>query len=243
MFGLFHDPYGYYGYQPRRVIRINPYHPYFGYQRPMHVHYDPFGINSLGAYMNAMDHAFNQMFGPSYEEEEETAEAPAPKEQEKPETKPEEKQEAPKPAPQQVTKKEAPRPQPQYFGRSSVYSSHSRSGIEEIREKTYDSRTGETVESQTRRIGDRWCRIDTTIDKDGHSKSKETWHNVADEEMEDFKKEWVSRRGLASKAPKALSENKEKDATETKDTNETKEETKEEKETNEVKDTKEEKND
>ena len=68
MFGLFHDPYAYYGYQPRRIVRV--YNPFFGYQqRPIHRNYDPFGINSLSAYMHALDHPFNHMFD-YYEEEE-----------------------------------------------------------------------------------------------------------------------------------------------------------------------------
>ena len=206
MFGLFSDPFDY-RYAPKHVVRA--YDPFFGYYyKPVGKNYDPFGINSLGAYMHAMDQAFNQMFG-YYDEEDEEQETS----QEKKETQNKEEKvenintqetntkendnkvntETPK---KEVKKTE----QPHYWSRSSVFSSHSSGGVEEIREKTYDSKTGETVESQTRRIGDRWCRIDTVTDKEGSSKSKETWHNVADDEMEKFKKEWVSRRGLNSKA-------------------------------------------
>ena len=220
MFGLFNDPFGGFGYAPRHVVRA--YDPFFGYYyKPVRRNYDPFGINSLGAYMHAMDQAFNQMFGYYDEEEQNQEQSQALKEEaiKKDENQKEEVKDASKE--EKITEnstkkveKKAPAQKiekPQYWSRSSVFSSHSRGGIEEIREKTYDSKTGETIESQTRRIGDRWCRIDTTTDKEGVSKSKETWHNVADDEMEHFKKEWVSRRGLNSKAQntKAIEEKKE----------------------------------
>ena len=78
----------------------------------------------------------------------------------------------------------------------SVYSRHSRGGIEEIRERTYDGRTGKTHESHTRRIGDRWFRNDTVTDEDGEKKAKEVWHNVSANEVLDFKDEWVARRSV-----------------------------------------------
>ena len=73
MFGLFNDPFGDFGYAPRRIVRA--YDPFFGYYyKPVRRNYDPFGINSLGAYMHAMDQAFNQMFGYYDDEEEEKTE-------------------------------------------------------------------------------------------------------------------------------------------------------------------------
>lgn len=196
MFGFFDDPFKR-RYRPRYVVRA--YDPFFGYyHRPVQRNYDPFGINSLGAYMHAMDQAFNQMFDYNQEEEEYPEQQKLNKEQKSEEKKEEsEKEESKKEEPKKEIKvSQKGEQKPQYWARSSVFSSHSRGGIEEIREKTYDSQTGETIESQTRRIGDRWCRIDTTTDKEGSSKSKETWHNVGDDEMEAFKKEWVDRRGL-----------------------------------------------
>ena len=231
MFGLFNDPFGGFGYAPRHVVRA--YDPFFGYYyKPVRRNYDPFGINSLGAYMHAMDQAFNQMFGYYDDEEEEKSEVPKKENQEEPkaelkEETPKTEEKVEKKAPVQKAQKVQKKEQQQYWSRSSVFSSHSKGGIEEIREKTYDSKTGETIESQTRRIEDRWCRIDTTTDKEGVSKSKETWHNVADDEMEHFKKEWVSRRGLNSKPQntKAIEEKKD----------EKKEDNKEEKKPEEVK--------
>ena len=65
---LFNNPFNDFGDAPRRVVRA--YDPFFGYYyKPVRRNYDPFGINSLGAYMHAMDQAFNQMFG-YYDEEE-----------------------------------------------------------------------------------------------------------------------------------------------------------------------------
>ena len=57
---------------------------------------------------------------------------------------------------------------------SKIWTIYSRGGVEEVCEKTYDGRSGNTLEFHTRRIGDRWCRIETTTSKDGQSVNKET---------------------------------------------------------------------
>ena len=81
MFGLFNDPFSDYGYAPRRVVRA--YDPFFGYYyKPVRRNYNPFGINSLGAYMHAMDQAFNQMFGYYDEEEQEQEQIETPNKKE-----------------------------------------------------------------------------------------------------------------------------------------------------------------
>ena len=151
---LFNNPFNDFGDAPRRVVRA--YDPFFGYYyKPVRRNYDPFGINSLGAYMHAMDQAFNQMFGYYDEEEQNQEQSQALKEEA---IKKDENQKELKDAPKEEkntententenstkkVEKKAPAQkieQPQYWSRSSVFSSHSKGGIEEIREKTYDSK-------------------------------------------------------------------------------------------------------
>lgn len=193
MFGFFDDPFfdtrRY--YRPQRQSYV--YDPFFGYipvrqQRRQYV--DPFLFNPFSM-------IFYDNEGP--EEQEEKQENPEKKEEVKKETPAAEgkKEETKAVAPKEEKKEEE---KPQIWSYSKVFSSHAHGGVEEVREKTYDSRTGETNESQTRRIGDRWCRVDTKTGKDGHSLSKETWHNVADNETDGFKEEWVKRRGISSTA-------------------------------------------
>ena len=80
--------------------------------------------------------------------------------------------------------------------------------MEEHRERSVDSTTGKTLESTTRRIGKQWVRIDEETDAEGQKKTKETWHDVAEHEIADFKKKWEEKRGkfgfdhLALEGPK-----------------------------------------
>jgi hypothetical protein len=85
-----------------------------------------------------------------------------------------------------------------YYGRQ--YISHTRSTfngqdyVEEHREKVTGS-NGETRIATRRRLGDRWYENEIDIDKDGKKTERETWHNVADEDIEKFKVEWTEKRG------------------------------------------------
>ena len=223
MFGFFNDPFEDAFFAPRRRQQIRyVYDPFFGYvpvqvqQRPrprpriQHYYFDPFfGL------LNSDYSEDEEVEEKPKKEEPKQEETPAPKPAEE-ETKEESKKEEVKEEKPQIVEKKS-EPKMNIWSRSSVFSGHSRGGIEEIHEKTFDSKTGETVESQTRRIGDRWCRIDTTTQKDGHSVSKETWHNVSLDEQEKFKEEWVARRGLKNKETKAVKqEEAPKEAVETK---------------------------
>ena len=68
MFGLFSDPFDILSYRPKYVVRA--YDPFYGiYRQPTRRVYDPFGINQLNAYMQAMGQVFNNIFG--YEDQEE----------------------------------------------------------------------------------------------------------------------------------------------------------------------------
>ena len=67
--------------------------------------------------------------------------------------------------------------------------------IEEHRERV----TGEdgSVHTTTRRrLGDRWYENETHTDKDGKSTSKETWHNVPEDDIGKFKDEWSAKHSL-----------------------------------------------
>jgi hypothetical protein len=66
--------------------------------------------------------------------------------------------------------------------------------IEEHREKITNP-NGEIRIVSRRRLGDRWYENEILIDQDGKRTERETWHNVADEDIETFKHEWIEKRG------------------------------------------------
>lgn len=221
MLGLFDDPFDTSYYYRRRPYYGSgaryTYDPFFGLQvqrpaarTPRRVYYDPFSM---------MLDPLGYMYG-FYDDDADDNEEKEKKQDKKAETQAPKKEEEAKPASsKEEEKKEETSPAPaaeKYWSRSSVFSAHSRGGIEEIREKSYDSTTGETTETSTRRIGDRWCRVDTTTTKDGHSVSKETWHNVSADEMEHFKLEWTQRHGGMKQEFGALKDGSEKKSEEPK---------------------------
>jgi hypothetical protein len=52
-----------------------------------------------------------------------------------------------------------------------------------------------------RRLGDRWYENETHRDKEGKETERETWHNVADDEIEGFKEEWSQKHQKSSPRP------------------------------------------
>ena len=88
-------------------------------------------------------------------------------------------------------------PPPQPFG-SYFYESRSsfngKDHVEEHREKVTDQ-DGIVHTTLRRRLGDRWYEVESHTDKDGKSTSKETWHNVPEDQIEAFKKEWSEKHG------------------------------------------------
>ena len=99
------------------------------------------------------------------------------------------------------------------FSRSSTYQSTSNgNGVEEVKE-SYTDEDGETHESTSRRIGDRWHRIESHSKKDGSKTIKETWHNVSKADKEKFDSEWNESRkslGFAPETSKKAIENSKK---------------------------------
>ena len=88
---------------------------------------------------------------------------------------------------------------PNIFSRMSIFSNHSRGGIEEVHETVSDS-NGVSTETHTKKIGDRWVRIEKKTDKDGTNVTKETWHNIDVNDHDKFYDEWNKRLGLKTKA-------------------------------------------
>jgi hypothetical protein len=69
--------------------------------------------------------------------------------------------------------------------------------MEEHREKVTNP-DGEIRIVSRRRLGDRWYENEILIDKEGKRTERETWHNVADDDIETFKLEWIEKRGIKS---------------------------------------------
>ena len=69
---------------------------------------------------------------------------------------------------------------------------------EEIREKTIDSE-GQIHQKLKRRLGDQWYETEGIEYECGKKSYKETWHNVSEEEVEQFKHEWISKIGYEDK--------------------------------------------
>jgi hypothetical protein len=57
-----------------------------------------------------------------------------------------------------------------------------------------------------RRLGDRWYETETHRDKEGKETERETWHNVADDDIEGFKEEWSRKHQKSSPRPQAAIE-------------------------------------
>ena len=83
--------------------------------------------------------------------------------------------------------------EPQYYSfSSSMYSGSD--GVQHIFREEHDSKTGKHKVVETRRIGDKSMTLHRVTDKDGHVEEHETRKNINnDDELEAFKKEWISR--------------------------------------------------
>jgi hypothetical protein len=89
--------------------------------------------------------------------------------------------------------------QSQAFGRETGF--NGRGYIEEHREKVTGS-NGEVRIVTRRRLGDRWYENEILIDNEGKKTERETWHNVGDDQIDQFKAEWSEKSSTkAVKAP------------------------------------------
>ncbi|KAH0806825.1 cysteine protease [Histomonas meleagridis] len=205
MFGYFTDPF----YDPFEYRPIRIYHPF----------------NAMNRYFNNLEHRLNSLFADAFDEEfNNMIEQDKPKEEKEQK---EQKEEKPKEETQQkiVKKNENYIPQNYYRTYSSQRYFNGNEKFEEIREQTNDG--DKTYISKIKRIGNRWVQVDEVVDKEGKKTTKETWHNVGEDEIDAFENEWSLRRGIEAKKKK----NEEKPAIKSENTEkkeEPKEETKEE---------------
>lgn len=77
-----------------------------------------------------------------------------------------------------------------------------RNGVEHIRKEVFDSNTGITTQFETRKIGDKSMTLKRETDKDGNVHEEESRENISDEELEEFKNQWMTRT-----SPKELPSN------------------------------------
>jgi hypothetical protein len=83
-----------------------------------------------------------------------------------------------------------PRTREYRFESSSTY--NGKDYVEEHRERLVGD-DGAVHERSRRRLGDRWYECENHTDTEGKGTQRETWHNVGDDEIESFKKEWTER--------------------------------------------------
>ncbi|OHT12814.1 cysteine protease [Tritrichomonas foetus] len=74
-----------------------------------------------------------------------------------------------------------------YYEGKSRYDGHNY--VEEHRERLTDSE-GKVHVTQRRRLGDRWYENESITDEEGKTLTKESWHNVPEDQIENFKLEW-----------------------------------------------------
>ena len=99
---------------------------------------------------------------------------------------------------EEAAPKPTPKPKPQPF-QSLFYESRSsydgQNYVEEHREKVTDT-DGKVHQTTRRRLGDRWYEAESITGDDGKTSTKETWHNVPEDQIEKFKSEWVEKHNL-----------------------------------------------
>ena len=80
--------------------------------------------------------------------------------------------------------------EPQFYSfSSSMYTDNN--GIQHMFREETDSKTGKKKTVETRRIGNKSMTLQRVTDKDGHVEEHETRKNIKDDEVEQFKKDWI----------------------------------------------------
>ena len=133
------------------------------------------------------DNFFNETQKPAIDNKKEGEKKEEPKKETKEEPKKEEK------TTKEDQKQDDENSEPQYYSfSSSMYSGSD--GVQHIFREEHDSKTGKHKVVETRRIGDKSMTLHRVTDKDGHVEEHETRKNINnDDELEAFKKEWISR--------------------------------------------------
>ena len=134
----------------------------------------------------AMEDEFGEFFDPFFDHvaPKKAIKGKEEKKQDKKQTKKEEKEEEPKSDNQDES-------EPQYYSfSSSMYTGSD--GIQHMYREETDSKTGKQKVVETRRIGNKSMTLQRVTDKDGHIEEHETRKNIKDDEVEQFKKDWMS---------------------------------------------------
>jgi hypothetical protein len=211
MFSLFADPFGF-----RRPVYS------YGYRYP----YDPFSYGRatdvFDRYLDAFERRlFADLALDSDQQSQESLKSPeapaslessAPREGSESSESPQASKPTPSTEPAESAKPTPPAkqatPEP-VVTKQAVYQTKAsfdgKNYVEEHRERVR-GHDGEVRTVVRRRLGDRWYENETHRDKDGKETERETWHNVADDEIEGFKEEWSEKHQKAPSRPPAAIE-------------------------------------
>lgn len=66
--------------------------------------------------------------------------------------------------------------------------------VEEQKERKIDSE-GKIHQTLKRSLGDQWYQTEQIKDEEGKTTVKESWHNVSENEIENFKQKWINQIG------------------------------------------------
>ena len=85
-------------------------------------------------------------------------------------------------------------PEP-YFYSASMSTYYGPGGVQQSRKKVYDSTTGKTEMAEMRRLGDQAVAIKREVDRDGHVTDTVDRKNVAEGEVDSFRRRWDEQAG------------------------------------------------
>lgn len=164
----------------------------------------------MSRWMDSVDRAMEQQFGEFFDpffDHVEPKKAIKGKKEKTENAKKEEKKEEPKEE-EKKDNEEEEESEPQYYSFSSSMYTDS-NGIQHMYREESDSKTGKKKVVETRRIGNKSMTLQRVTDKDGHVEEHETRKNIKDDEVEQFKKDWMTHNVPAnSQLPEPKSEDK-----------------------------------
>ena len=146
----------------------------------------------MSRWMDSVDRAMEREFGDFYDQffQDKTTKAIDNKDDKKEDKKKEEKPKEEKKE-EEKAEEQSDDDTPQYYSfSSSMYTGSD--GIQHIFREEHDSKTGKHKVIETRRIGDKSMTLHRVTDKDGHVEEHETRKNIKDDEVEQFKKDWIA---------------------------------------------------
>ena len=139
----------------------------------------------MSRWMDSVDKAMEDEFGVSFDpffDHEEMNKSIDSKEKE---------EQAKKELPKEEKKQDANDDEKQYYSFSSSMYTDS-DGIQHMYREETDSKTGKKKVIETRRIGNKSLTLHRVTDKDGNIEEHETRKNLNDNEVDQFKKDWMS---------------------------------------------------